>query len=120
MYYHICVQNCFEDFYYENSYCGKFTSEEDAVNFLVSSDFVPPVFDVTGYIKWYFPSCDSDGIIKNPKPELDRRECYQIINIIPSRKKNEWITETYGDDDRSIYSEHHRYLLSYTGDVEWL
>lgn len=71
MLYHVCVQNCYQDFYYENDYCGKFETYEDAIAYIQSPLFAPPVFDVTGYIKWYFPDCDSDGNVRDPNSSRD-------------------------------------------------
>ena len=121
MFFHVCIQNCYEDFYYENAYCGRFLSIEDAIMFISSESFVPPVFDINGYIRWYFPSCGSDGILNNPNEEDDVIECYQIINIIPSEKEIEEIEEFCGNDSRSVYNlDNRRFLLCYNGKVEWL
>lgn len=120
MNYHVCVQNCFEDFHYDNAYCGKFDTKESALQFVESVDFHPPVFDVHGYIKWFFPSCDSDGILKNPTEDDDVLECYQLINIIPCAEDETWIDETYGNDPRAVYIEMRYYKLWYTGEYEFL
>ena len=115
MFYHVCVQNCIEDYFYENVYCGKYNTKEEAVASVTSEDFNPPVFDVNGYIRWFFPSCDTRGILNNPSVERDQIECYQIINVIPSEREEECINEDYGNDLRSVFNLSSEYLLYYSG-----
>ena len=120
MHYHVCVQNCYEDSYYDNAYCGKFNTKESAIEYVNSAGFCPPVFDVHSDIKWYFPSCDANGRLINSAQDDDILECHQLINIIPCAENETWIDETYGNDPRAVFTKTRYYNLWYTGEYEIL
>lgn len=101
MHYHVCVENCYEDFYNDCIPSVYFDTFEAAKDYANKHTF--PTFDVLGEIRWYFPSCQANGELLEPDKD-DVLECYQIINIIPSENENEIIDECYSNDRRSIYS----------------
>ena len=55
MNYHVCVQNCYEDFHYDNAYCGKFDTKESAERFLHSH--VDTMYDS------YEEYCETFGVV---------------------------------------------------------
>ncbi len=118
MYYHICIMNCLEDWYRESKYIGQYATLEEAIEYANNNAYSFPVFNVKGYIHWYFQSCESDGILHNPDKETDRLECYQLICIIPSEEDDIWYDELYSYDPRSVYNMYREYLLYYTGEYK--
>lgn len=121
MHYFVCIQNCLEDYYYDDAEPIMFPTADEAIAFVDSIEDVDDdyAFDAEGGLKWYFPSCKEDGCLHDPDPEYDVRDCYQIINVIPSDKSTEYIEETYGNDSRSIYNRLRCYTINYLGDVKW-
>lgn len=116
MYYFVCVENCYEDYISEPLDSIRFNSFEEAKARVENSFFSG--FDMNGRIKWYFPSCQTDGNLHNPD-ENDILECYQIINIIPSEKEDEWFYDCYCDDERAVFSLHRKYVMDYRGECRW-
>ena len=62
--YYVCKQNCIEDWYCEDVVSrpyASFSAALDAVNKELSC---PPanVFDAKQELRWYFPSCEANGI----------------------------------------------------------
>lgn len=117
MLYHVCVENCYEDFYSESLDSIGFASLEKAKKYIAATCF--STFSAQGEIRWYFPGCQADGTLIDPD-ETEGVECYQIINVIPSEREKEMIDASYSDDERSAYSIKRYYVLDCRGNVEWV
>ncbi len=120
MFYFVCFQNCLEDYYYyENAPSIRFETFEAAKEYVSSlnSESSIPVFEKDGGIRWFFPSCQSDGSLDMPSEDLDILDCYQIINIIPSEEQSICISESYSDDPKAIMVRSCNYLLNYLGKI---
>lgn len=120
MNYFICFQNCIEDYFFEDAPSLMFPSFDAAIRYLTSltTDSTIPVPKLDGDIKFYFPSCDSDGVLHDADPDVDRLEMYQIINIIPSCDDHVSIRDCYGDDPDAIISMRRDYTMDCRGHVE--
>lgn len=117
--YYVCFQNCIEDYYSEDAPSLKFPSFDAAIRYLTSltTESTVPIPEMEGDLKFYFPSCGSDGILHDPDPDVDGLELYQIINIIPSCNDYVSICDCYGDDPDAIVSMRRYYTLDYLGHV---
>ncbi len=115
----VCFQNCLGDAYYENAPSLSFDTLDRAVRYLtaITEDNVIPVPDVRGAVRWFFPSCEADGILYDPDPDNDVLEMSQIINIIPGDGNGVEMAECGRDDENAILSLHRYYMLDCNGRV---
>lgn len=117
MFYHVCIQNCLEDFYLEDSPTTRFDTLEEAELFVrqlpENENFY--AFNVNGKIKWYFSGVQLDGELHDPD-EDDVLECYQIIQIIPSEQETETLDNTFLEKDiRGVLNASRSYCINYRG-----
>ena len=117
MRYHVCVQNCFEDSYCENTYITHFSSLEEAIEHIQGHTY--SIFLLAGGIKDYFAECASETDERIVSYCSDYIDCYQIINIIPSEKMSEEINTCFCDDSRSVFSNTRTYSMTLSGNVIW-
>ncbi len=117
--YFVCFQNCLGDDYHENAPSLPFDTLDRAVSYLtfITENNIIPVPDVRGAVRWYFPSCESDGVLYDPDPDYDVLEMCQIINIIPGDERGVEIRECCGDDENAVLSLRRDYMLDCDGHV---
>lgn len=122
MKYYICFQNCIDDYFSEDAPSLEFDSFDTAIRYLTSitEDSPIPTPDPEGKLKWYFPSCTSEGTLQNPNSQEEWLDFYQIINIIPENAGHTTIQENYSDDDYAIISMRRNYMLDNLGKTHYV
>ncbi len=106
MKYYVCIQNCFEDYYFENSPSVAFDDKESAIAYVDSiQGRAAHVFDPKGEIQSYFSDDEFE-------------EFYQLIDVVPSEEYVE-NDDCYCHMKNSIYSISHRYMMNAQGDIEF-
>ncbi len=115
----VCFQNCVGNGYCENAPSLSFDSLDKAVRYLtdITEENIIPIPDVRGAVRWFFPSCASDGILYDPDPDIDTLSVSQIINIIPGDERGVEIEECGRDDENAVLSLHRYYMLDCDGRV---
>ncbi len=110
MKYYVCIQNCFEDFYSENSRSLCFDDEKTAMNYVNSlQKKMEHVFDINGEIQLYF----SDD---------EYAEFYQIIDVVQSEQYTE-NTDCYTHIPDSLYMVNKHYAMNARGEIcsyDWM